>query len=64
MKGSHTHTPEHFRNKRRLSADRMSYHTVEKITVTIPEVQKILQGLNPAKAAGPDGISPRVLKES
>ena len=47
-----------------MSADRMSYHTVEKITVTIPEVQKILQGLNPAKAAGPDGISPRVLKES
>ena len=36
---------------------------MEDITVTPPGIGKILKGLNPAEAAGPDGLSPRVLKE-
>ena len=33
------------------------------ILFTPPGVQKLLEGLNPNKACGPDGILPRVLKE-
>ena len=35
----------------------------EDIVITTSGVQKLLQNLDPAKASGPDGISPRVLKE-
>ena len=31
--------------------------------VTIEEVTKLLKGLNPSKALGPDELHPRVLKE-
>ena len=37
--------------------------TMPEITVTVPGVLKQLQGLNPRKASGPDGISTRVLRE-
>ena len=33
------------------------------ITVTVQGVNKLLTGLNPNRAQGPDGISPRFLKE-
>ena len=36
----------------------------EEIEVTIPGVEKLLKNLDPSKASGPDGISPRVLKEA
>ena len=32
-------------------------------TVTTSGIEKLLCGVNPAKAAGPDGTSPRVMKE-
>ena len=35
----------------------------EDILITTAGVQKLLENLNPAKASGPDGISPKVLKE-
>ena len=36
---------------------------MDKIEVTVKGVQKLLLGLTPHKAAGPDELSPRVLKE-
>ena len=33
------------------------------IEITVKGVEKLLSGLNPNKATGPDGISPRILKE-
>ena len=33
------------------------------ITVNIPGIAKLLSGLNPYKACGPDQIPPRLLKE-
>jgi len=33
------------------------------ITFTVQEVDKLLKGLNPNKAQGPDKISPRLPKE-
>ena len=33
------------------------------ITIAVKGVKKILKGLNPSKAKGPDSIHPRVLKE-
>ena len=33
------------------------------ITITVQGVDKLLTGLNPNKAQGPDEISPRLLKE-
>ena len=37
---------------------------MEYIVVTKEGVTKLLKGLNPSKAVGPDGLRPRVLKES
>jgi hypothetical protein len=39
------------------------YPTMSPITVTAPGVHKLLCGLNPNKASGPDSIPPRLLKE-
>lgn len=39
-----------------------NYHTAPEINITCPGVLKLLQTLNPNKAAGPDNIPPRVLK--
>ena len=36
---------------------------LENISITIDGVQKLLASLDPSKAPGPDGLSPRVLKE-
>ena len=35
---------------------------MEELNVTSPGVEKILAGLNPSKAAGPDGLPSRILK--
>ena len=40
----------------------MQYETAPDINIT-EGVRKLLTGLNPHKAAGPDSITPRVLKE-
>ena len=39
-----------------------NYHTAPEINITCAGVLKLLQKLNPNKAAGPDNIPPRVLK--
>ena len=39
------------------------YETAPDINITEEGVRKLLAGLNPHKAAGPDSITPRVLKE-
>jgi len=39
------------------------YETAPDINITEEGVRKLLTGLNPHKAAGPDSITPRVLKE-
>ena len=39
------------------------YETAPNINITEEGVRKLLTGLNPHKAAGPDSITPRVLKE-
>ena len=36
---------------------------MEDIVVTKEEVTKLMKGLNPSKALGPDELNPRVLKE-
>ena len=36
---------------------------IDPINITQAGVQKLLEGLNPKKACGPDGITPRILKE-
>ena len=40
-----------------------SAHFIEGIGVTKEGVTKLLKGLNPSKALGPDELHPRVLKE-
>ena len=40
-----------------------SYPDIPDILFTVPGVQKLLEGLNPRKACGPDLLPPRVLKE-
>jgi hypothetical protein len=39
------------------------YPDMPDIEVSTPGVAKLLAGLNPHKATGPDGISARILKE-
>ena len=39
------------------------YPSMAPIQISYSGVLKLLQGLNPAKASGPDNLSPRVLKE-
>ena len=39
------------------------HHTAPDISITQEGIKKLLNGLNPHKAAGPDNISPRILKE-
>ena len=39
-----------------------SYSPLPDLVITTEGVEKLLAGLNPSKAAGPDGISARLLK--
>ena len=41
----------------------MKYKPICDITIYPEGIQKLLSNLNPHKATGPDGISPRILKE-
>ena len=40
-----------------------SYPTIQDLNITENGIAKLLSNLNPYKAAGPDGITSRVLKE-
>ena len=57
------YTAEEFARKCSIPDDREHRLPIEDITLSVEGVEKILVGLNPAKAAGPDGIPPRVLRE-
>ena len=57
------YTAEEFARKCSMPDDREDHLPMEDITLSVEGVEKILDGLNPAKAAGPDGIPPRVLRE-
>ena len=49
--------------KEKCSLDAKEYPSMPNITFTVEGIFKLLKGLNPSKAPGPDGITPRVLKE-
>ncbi|KAL8579531.1 hypothetical protein ACOMHN_025484 [Nucella lapillus] len=50
------------REKCSMPGSREDFPTMPVFSITPPGVEKLLANLNPAKAAGPDNISPRVLK--
>lgn len=54
-------TPEDFESRTGLSLDPEG-PTCSNITITEEGVRKLLRNLNPRKASGPDGISPKILK--
>jgi hypothetical protein len=54
---------DEFRTKCTMPDSHDDYPAMADITISVRGVQKMLANLNPTKAAGPDGISPRVLKE-
>ena len=39
------------------------YPVMSNITITVQGIKKLLQGINPNKAIGPDNISGKILKE-
>ena len=43
--------------------DGTPFPTIENLNIDIDGVNKLLQGINPKKASGPDGIPSRFLKE-
>ena len=52
-----------FKEKCTLPENSDSFVQMPEINITIQGVEKLLSGLDPNKATGPDGISPRILKE-
>ena len=54
------YTKQEFQNKYHMGG---SYQTAPEINITCAGVLKLLQKLNPNKAAGPDNIRPKILKE-
>jgi hypothetical protein len=55
-------TESEFESDCKLSI-KSKYQTIPDITITCAGIAKLLLNLNPNKAAGPDEIKPRVLKE-
>ena len=55
-----TYTQQEFHEKCQMEG---KYQTAPEINITCAGVMKLLQKLNPNKAAGPDNIRPKVLKE-
>ena len=55
-------TESEFESNCKLSI-KSKYQTMPDITITCEGIAKLLLSLNPNKAAGPDEIKPRVLKE-
>ncbi|KAI8514688.1 hypothetical protein Bbelb_072790 [Branchiostoma belcheri] len=52
-----------FRERCSLPDSRDDFPPMEDIKISTFGIEKLLTSLNPTKAAGPDGITPRVLKE-
>ena len=55
------YTAEEFEHKTGMADTNLP--SMDNISISCQGVQKLLKNLNPHKAGGPDGISPRVLKE-
>ena len=58
-----TYTAEEFAAKCTMPDKAEDYPPMAEITVTARGIEKLLAKMNPSKAAGPDGIPPRVLRE-
>ena len=54
---------DEFINQTNIQSKRKDFDTVNDIDITVNGVKKLLDGLNPYKASGPDNIKPRLLKE-
>ena len=52
-----------FHDKCEMDTSEKNISIMKDIEITDKGIEKLLQGLNPAKATGPDGLPPRVLKE-
>ena len=59
--GYHHHSFQEFHEKCSMPSN--NFPTVDKITISVPGVRKLLYNLSAGKAADPDNISPHVLKE-
>ena len=57
------YTNREFEEKCEMTMIDKKYSNMEEITISAKGIEKLLTGLNPAKATGPDGLPPRVLKE-
>ena len=61
--GGETFADLEFSEKCSMPDDRSDHRPMAAISVSTQGVEKLLSNLNPTKAAGPDGIPPRVLRE-
>ena len=52
-----------FEQKCKMPNDKDFYRPMPEIEIDQKGIEKLLKNLNPTKACGPDGLSPRVLKE-
>ena len=57
------YTDEEFNRKCQMPDQRDDNPEMQSIILSVEGVEKLLAGLNPSKAAGPDGITLRVLRE-
>ena len=57
------YTDQQFEEKCDMNTNDKNYSVMDNIEISERGIEKLLAGLNPAKATGPDGIPPRVLKE-
>ena len=46
-----------------MTVKQEDYMSMAEITISVPGKEKLLANLKPSNAAGPDGITPRVLRE-
>ncbi|KAI8490996.1 hypothetical protein Bbelb_314150 [Branchiostoma belcheri] len=56
-----TYTASEFKDRCSLPGSRDNFPPMDDIQISTAGIEKLLAKLNPAKAAGPDGITPRVL---
>ena len=61
--GGETFADSEFSEKCSMPDDQSDHRPMAAISVSTQGVEKLLSNLNPTKAAGPDGIPPRVLRE-
>ena len=52
-----------FTSKCQMPVKQEDYMSMAEITISVPGKEKLLANLKPSNAAGPDGITPRVLRE-